>query len=192
MARVKRGVTSHARHKKVLKQVKGQYGRRKNTIRVAKQALEKAMQYAYRDRRTNKRNFRRLWIIRINAAVRQHGLSYSKFISAMKEKNIESAIEFVRLCCQEIIDNKLATEEELKKIEKKIDVETIDIDLKNGEQLSPEFKKINPNCTVPVLSFDNGDTLTSTAGIRSYLEAKYPDIPLMGRTPMVTVGTVTI
>ena len=78
MARVKRGVTSHARHKKVLKQVKGQYGRRKNTIRVAKQALEKSMQYAYRDRRTNKRNFRRLWIIRINAAVRQHGLSYSK------------------------------------------------------------------------------------------------------------------
>ena len=66
--------------------------------------------------------------------------------------------------------------------EKNIDIETIDIDLKNGEQLSPEFKKINPNCTVPVLSFDNGDTLTSTAGIRSYLEAKYPDIPLMGRT----------
>ena len=89
MARTKRGVTSHARHKKILKQVKGQYGRRKNTIRVAKQALEKAMQYAYRDRRQKKRNFRRLWIIRINAAVRQHNISYSKFIAALKAKNIE-------------------------------------------------------------------------------------------------------
>ena len=88
MARVKRGVTSHAKHKKVLKQVKGQYGRRKNTIRVAKQALEKSMQYAYRDRRNKKRAFRRLWIVRINAAVRQYGLSYSKFISLLKEKEI--------------------------------------------------------------------------------------------------------
>ena len=92
MARTKRGVTSKAKHKKVLKAVKGQWGRRKNTIRVAKQSMEKAMQYAYRDRRTNKRNFRRLWIIRINAAVRQHGLSYSKFISAMKDKNIDAFI----------------------------------------------------------------------------------------------------
>ena len=66
MSRVKRGVTSHARHKKVLKQVKGQYGRRKNTIRIAKQALEKAMQYAYRDRRAKKREFRSLWIQIIN------------------------------------------------------------------------------------------------------------------------------
>ena len=80
MARVKRGVTSHARHKKVLKQVKGQYGRRKNTIRVAKQALEKAMQYAYRDRRAKKREFRSLWIQRINAGVRAEGITYSKFI----------------------------------------------------------------------------------------------------------------
>jgi len=78
MARVKRGVTSHARHKKVLKQVKGQYGRRKNTIRVAKQALEKAMQYAYRDRRAKKREFRSLWIQRINAGVRAEGITYSK------------------------------------------------------------------------------------------------------------------
>lgn len=66
--------------------------------------------------------------------------------------------------------------------EKNIDLETIDIDLKNGEQLSPDFKKINPNCTVPVLSIKNGNNLTSTAGIRSFLEAKYPDIPLMGST----------
>ena len=79
MARIKRGVTSHARHKKVLKQVKGQYGRRKNTIRVAKQALEKAMQYAYRDRRAKKREFRSLWIQRINAGVRAEGITYSKF-----------------------------------------------------------------------------------------------------------------
>ena len=89
MARVKRGVTSRAKHKKVLKTVKGQWGRRKNTIRVARQAMEKAMQYAYRDRRNKKREFRRLWIIRINAAVRQHGLSYSKFVHLLKANNIE-------------------------------------------------------------------------------------------------------
>ena len=88
MARVKRGVTSHAKHKKVLKAVKGQWGRRKNTIRVARQAMEKAMQYAYRDRRNKKRVYRRFWIVRINAAVRQHGLSYSKFINLLKEKDI--------------------------------------------------------------------------------------------------------
>ena len=89
MARVKRGVTSHARHKKVLKQVKGQYGRRKNTIRVAKQALEKAMQYAYRDRRTKKRNFKSLWIQRINAGVRAEGLTYSKFINGLNKSGIQ-------------------------------------------------------------------------------------------------------
>ena len=66
--------------------------------------------------------------------------------------------------------------------EKNIDIETIEIDLKNGEQLTPEFKKLNPNCTVPVLALADGNNLTSTAGIRSYLEAKFPDIPLMGRT----------
>ena len=80
MARVKRGVTSKAKHKKVLKAVKGQYGRRKNTIRVARQAMEKAMQYAYRDRRNKKRDFKSLWIQRINAGVRSEGLTYSKFI----------------------------------------------------------------------------------------------------------------
>ena len=89
MARVKRGVTSHAKHKKVLKQVKGQYGRRKNTIRVAKQALEKAMQYAYRDRRTKKRDFRSLWIQRINAGVRAEGLTYSKFINGLNKSGIK-------------------------------------------------------------------------------------------------------
>ena len=89
MARVKRGVTSHARHKKILKQVKGQYGRRKNTIRVAKQALEKAMQYAYRDRRTKKREFRSLWIQRINAGVRAEGLTYSKFINGLNKSGIK-------------------------------------------------------------------------------------------------------
>ena len=89
MSRVKRGVTSHARHKKVLKQVKGQYGRRKNTIRVAKQALEKSMQYAYRDRRAKKREFRSLWIQRINAGVRAEGLTYSKFISGLTKSGIK-------------------------------------------------------------------------------------------------------
>ena len=89
MARVKRGVTSKAKHKKVLKAVKGQWGRRKNTIRVAKQAMEKAMQYAYRDRKVKKRTFRSLWIIRINAAVREHGLSYSVFMNGLKKANID-------------------------------------------------------------------------------------------------------
>ena len=89
MARVKRGVTSHAKHKKVLKAVKGQWGRRKNTIRVARQAMEKALQYAYRDRRNKKRNFRSLWIMRINAAARLNGLTYSEFINKLKANNID-------------------------------------------------------------------------------------------------------
>ena len=89
MARVKRGVTSHAKHKKVLKVVKGQWGRRKNTIRVARQAMEKAMQYAYRDRRAKKRDFRSLWIQRINAGVRAEGLTYSKFINGLNKSGIK-------------------------------------------------------------------------------------------------------
>ena len=89
MARVKRGVTSHAKHKKVLKTVKGQWGRRKNTIRVARQAMEKAMQYAYRDRRNKKRDFKSLWIQRINAGVRAEGLSYSKFINGLSKSGIK-------------------------------------------------------------------------------------------------------
>ena len=89
MARVKRGVTSRAKHKKVFKAVKGQWGRRKNTIRIARQAMEKAMQYAYRDRRNKKRDFKSLWIQRINAGVREHGLTYAKFIDGLKKANIE-------------------------------------------------------------------------------------------------------
>ena len=89
MARVKRGVTSHAKHKKVLKAVKGQWGRRKNTIRIARQAMEKAMQYAYRDRRTKKRDFKSLWIQRINAGVRAEGLTYSKFINGLSKSGIK-------------------------------------------------------------------------------------------------------
>mgnify|MGYP002621822362 FL=1 len=88
MTRVKRGKTSKAKHKKVLKAAKGYWGRRKNTIRVAKQAVEKAMQYAYRDRRRNKRNFRSLWIQRINAGVRAEGLTYSKFINGLTKSKI--------------------------------------------------------------------------------------------------------
>ena len=89
MARVKRGVTAHAKHKKVLKAAKGYYGRRKNTIRVAKQAVEKAMQYAYRDRKRKKRTFGALWIQRINAAVREHGLTYGRFIDGLGKAGIE-------------------------------------------------------------------------------------------------------
>ena len=89
MARVKRGTTSKAKHKKVLKAVKGQWGRRKNTIRVARQAMEKAMQYAYRERKTKKRNFRSLWIQRINAGVRMEGMTYSKFINGLNKSGIK-------------------------------------------------------------------------------------------------------
>jgi large subunit ribosomal protein L20 len=89
MARVKRGVVSHARHKKVLEQAKGFYGRRSTTIRTAKAAVDKAGQYAYRDRRTKKRNFRALWIQRINAAARLEGMTYSVFISALGKAGIE-------------------------------------------------------------------------------------------------------
>jgi large subunit ribosomal protein L20 len=89
MARVKRGVTSHARHKKVLEQAKGFYGRRKNTIRTAKAAVDKAGQYAYRDRKVRKRAFRSLWIQRINAAARLEGITYSRFISGLEAAGIE-------------------------------------------------------------------------------------------------------
>jgi large subunit ribosomal protein L20 len=88
MARVKRGVTAHAKHKKVLKAAKGYYGRRKNTIRVAKQAVEKANQYAYRDRKRRKRTFRALWIQRLNAAVRPFGLTYSRFIHGLDKSGL--------------------------------------------------------------------------------------------------------
>lgn len=92
MARVKRGVTAHAKHKKVIKAAKGYYGRRKNTIRVAKQAVEKAMQYAYRDRKAKKRNFRALWIQRINAAVREaseNSMTYARFIDGLNKAGIQ-------------------------------------------------------------------------------------------------------
>jgi large subunit ribosomal protein L20 len=89
MARVKRSVVSRARRKKVLKQAKGYYGARSRTFKVAKQAVIKAGQYAYRDRRQRKRQFRNLWIIRINAASREHGLSYSRFIAGLKKAAID-------------------------------------------------------------------------------------------------------
>ena len=89
MARVKRGVTTHARHKKVLKQSKGFVGRSSTSYRIALERLEKSLQYAYRDRRVKKREFRALWIQRINAAVREHGMTYSQFIAALKQANIE-------------------------------------------------------------------------------------------------------
>ncbi len=89
MSRVKRGVTAHAKHKKVLKAAKGYYGRRKNTIRVAKQAVEKALQYNYRDRKVKKRTFRALWIQRINAAAREHGMTYGRFIEGLSKAGVE-------------------------------------------------------------------------------------------------------
>jgi large subunit ribosomal protein L20 len=89
MARVKRGVTSHAKHKKTFKAAKGYYGRRKNTIRIAKQAVEKANQYAYRDRKNRKRSFRALWIQRINAATRAEGMTYGRFIDGLGKAGVE-------------------------------------------------------------------------------------------------------
>ncbi len=89
MARVKRGVTTHARHKKVIGQAKGFYGRRKNTYRAAVQAVERALQYAYRDRRQKKRRFRALWIQRINAGAREHGLTYARFMHGLKLAGVE-------------------------------------------------------------------------------------------------------
>ncbi len=89
MSRVTRGVTSHAKHKKILKRAKGYYGRRKNTIRTAKAAVDRANQYAYRDRRNRKRTFRALWIQRINAAVREHGLVYGRFIDGLGKAGVD-------------------------------------------------------------------------------------------------------
>ena len=88
MSRVKRGVTSHAKHKKVLRAAKGYFGRRKNTIRAAKAAVDKAMQYAYRDRKNRKRSFRALWIQRINAAAREQGLTYGRFIDGLGKAGV--------------------------------------------------------------------------------------------------------
>ena len=89
MARVKRGVTARQRHKKVLKKAKGHYGARRKSFRVAKQSVTKAGQYAYRDRRNRKREFRALWITRINAGARMHGLSYSRLIDGLKKAGVE-------------------------------------------------------------------------------------------------------
>ena len=89
MTRASRGVTARARHKKVIKRAKGYYGRRKNVFRVAVQAVERGLQYAYRDRRKRKSDFRGLWIQRINAGVRMHGLTYSQFINGLKKSSIE-------------------------------------------------------------------------------------------------------
>ena len=89
MTRVKRGVTTHARHRKIIKAAKGYYGRRKNTFRVANQAVEKAGQYAYRDRKVKKRNFRALWIQRINAGAREHGLTYGRLIDGLNKAGVE-------------------------------------------------------------------------------------------------------
>ena len=89
MSRVKRGVTAHARHRKIIKKAKGYYGRRNNTFRVANQAVEKAGQYAYRDRRVRKRNFRALWIQRINAGARELGMTYSRFMDGLNKAGVE-------------------------------------------------------------------------------------------------------
>ena len=89
MARVRRGVTSHAKHKKIIKAARGYYGRRKNTIRIAKQAVERALQYQYRDRKRKKRTFRSLWIQRINAAARENGMTYGRFIDGLNKAGIE-------------------------------------------------------------------------------------------------------
>ena len=104
MARVKRGVTTHAKHKKVIKQAKGFRGRRKNTFKVAKQAVEKSMQYAYRDRKVKKREFRSLWLQRINAGAREMGVSYSVFINGLKKLKamLVMAVFYSRCVLQQI------------------------------------------------------------------------------------------
>ena len=89
MARVKRGVTAHAKHKKVIKQAKGFYGRRKNAIRTAKAAVDRSLQYQYRDRKAKKREFRALWVQRINAAAREHGLTYSRLMDGLTKAGVE-------------------------------------------------------------------------------------------------------
>src|SRR3954471_20845243 len=89
MARVNRGVTPHDKHKKIVKKAKGYYSRRKNTIRIAKQAVEKAMQYNYRDRKRKKRTFRALWIQRINAAARSNGMTYGRFIEGLTRAGVQ-------------------------------------------------------------------------------------------------------
>ena len=89
MPRVKRGVTSKRRHKRILRQAKGYYGRRSNLIKTAREAVERGWKYAYRDRKQRKRVFRALWIARINAAAREHGLSYSRFMEGLKRANVE-------------------------------------------------------------------------------------------------------
>ena len=131
MSRTKRGVTSRAKHKKVFKAVKGQWGRRKNTIRIARQAMEKALQYAYRDRRAKKREFRSLWIQRINAGVRAEGLTYSKFINGLRVTD-EKMIKIVQEVMTEF------NEEIVKALEKKtckaksVTIEKNNIIFKNG------------------------------------------------------------
>ena len=109
MSRVKKGVVAHARHKKIIAQAKGYRGRRKNVFRVAKQAVIKAAQYSYRDRRQRKRQFHALWIIRINAAAREHGLSYSRFMYGLRK----AAIELDRKILAEIAVNDKKTFAEL-------------------------------------------------------------------------------
>lgn len=114
MSRVKRGVTAHARHRKVISLSKGFVGRSKNCFRSAIERLEKSMQYAYRDRRTKKRDFRRLWIMRINAAVREHGMKYSEFVYGLQK----SGIMIDRKVLSELaVNDKAAFKEVVKKVE---------------------------------------------------------------------------
>jgi large subunit ribosomal protein L20 len=113
--RVKRGVTSHQRHKKVLKQAKGMQHARRSSIKLARQGVIRALQYAYRDRRNKKRDFRSLWITRINAAVREHGVSYSAFISGLKKQNVQ----IDRKILSELAVNEPAAMKELVKIASK-------------------------------------------------------------------------
>ena len=138
MARVKRGVTGHAKHKKVLKAAKGYYGRRKNTIRIAKQAVEKANQYAYRDRKRRKRTFRALWIQRLNAAVRPFGLTYSRFIDGLGKAGLlvdrkvlsdlairepaafQAIVERPRPRCRRHLENRAALMPDLKALESEL------------------------------------------------------------------------
>ena len=116
MPRVKRGVTARAKHKKVFEFTKGHRGRRKNVYRVATQSMDKALQYAYRDRRNKKRDFRGVWIQRINAGVREHGLTYAKFIDGLKKANIEICLLYTSDAADEGLGVDLGGRRIIKKI----------------------------------------------------------------------------
>src|SRR5438270_363963 len=178
MARVKRGVTGHAKHKKVFKAAKGYYGRRKNTIRVAKQAVEKANQYAYRDRKRRKRTFRALWVQRLNAAVRPFGLTYSRFIDGLGKagllvdrKVLSDLAIHEPAAFQAIVESAIAARKETLKaaaLDLRLNTETLDVTLPVRESPA-EIGRMHPISQVV-------DELTTIFADMGFSVAEGPDI----------------